>query len=123
MSDTSEKTSGTRRRSGTIGPDYTEAPTSDTATVITESSVGPRIIISSASPTLPFSHFGTPHDSKHHEKEDPKVAAEESGKVARDTDATKRSEKGKILTDAEEKQAVDEAYKAVMEEEYTPPSR
>jgi len=140
MSDTSEKSSGTRGRSGTIVAEHKEAINPENPTAVTILCPGPHIIVSAASPLSPPPHSGTTQEfklpyylaewstgasqySEHDTKENSKAASEESSKVDGEPTITPRKEKGKILTEEEEKQAVDEAYKALMEEEYTPPSR
>ncbi|MCJ1431055.1 hypothetical protein MMC27_000405 [Xylographa pallens] len=140
MSDTSDKTSGTRRRSGTIIPDRKEASDPENTMVVTSSIRPPRIVVSSANSPSVSSHSGTaqefklpyylaewstglPQDATHDTKESPKAAVQETTKVDRETAVTTTKEKGKTLTDEEEKQAVNDAYQALMEEEYEPPSR
>ncbi|MCJ1403234.1 hypothetical protein MMC11_006457 [Xylographa trunciseda] len=141
MSDTSEKTSDTRRRSASIIPEQKEASNPETTTAVTNSSSVPNIIVSTAARLSPSSHSGIiqefklpyylaewstgQHQDQEHSstKEDLRNAGEGSTKADRETALTPLKQKGKILTDEEEQQAVDEAYKALKEEEYTPPSR
>ncbi|MCJ1379832.1 hypothetical protein MMC17_002935 [Xylographa soralifera] len=140
MSDASGKTSGTRRRSGTIVPNCKEAPGPETTVPVTSSTSGPHVVVSPAKSPSSSSHFGTtqefklpyylaersigmPQEPKHDTEEDLKAADAESVKVDRNTTVTTTKEKGKTLTDEKEKQAVDEAYKALMEEGFRPPSR
>ncbi|MCJ1281268.1 hypothetical protein MMC26_000586 [Xylographa opegraphella] len=141
MSDKSEKTSGARRRSGIIIPDHKEASDPGTALVVKSSTSHPHVIpYPTNPPTTSSSHSGTltefklpyylaewstgPYQAPRHDtKEDPKAADGKDAEIDKKPVVTPKEEKGKLLTEEEEKQAVEEAYKALVDEPYTPPSR